>query len=94
VRDQWVQNGNLERWGSGKIDVLAAVNHVIDRILLKGDVNHDDEVNIADVLLIIDVLLDDESQRDSATLIRADVNRDSEIQIADVNRLIDLILKN
>lgn len=94
VRDQWVQNGNLERWGSGKIDVLAAVNHVIDRILLKGDVNHDDEVNIADVLLIIDVLLDDGSQRDSATLIRADVNRDSEIQIADVNRLIDLILKN
>jgi hypothetical protein len=56
---------------------------------VKGDVNNDGEVNIADVNALIDILLSgiDNSQG------RADVNGDGEVSIADVNTLIDMILK-
>ncbi|MDY6300410.1 MAG: SUMF1/EgtB/PvdO family nonheme iron enzyme [Bacteroidales bacterium] len=52
-----------------------------------GDVNSDNEVNIADVNTIIDLILDGASS--SAT---ADVNHDGEINIADLNMVIGLIL--
>ncbi|MBR2083550.1 MAG: dockerin type I repeat-containing protein, partial [Muribaculaceae bacterium] len=56
---------------------------------VKGDVNNDGEVNIADVNALIDILLSgiDNSQG------RSDVNGDGEVSIADVNTLIDMILK-
>ena len=53
---------------------------------LKGDVNNDGEVNIADINAVIDIILT------SGTNARADVNGDSEVNIADVNTLIDIIL--
>ena len=52
----------------------------------KGDVNNDDEVNIADVNAVIDVILCGISNT------AADVNNDGEINIADVNAIIDIIL--
>ena len=57
---------------------------------LKGDVNGDEEVNIADVNALIDIIMGGDADTD--TLIRADVNEDDEINIADVNALIDIIL--
>ena len=54
---------------------------------LPGDVNGDDEVNIADVNAIIDVILSGAS-----VLPAADVNHDSEVNIADINAVIDIIL--
>ena len=53
---------------------------------LKGDVNSDGEVNIADVNAVIDVILGKNSNP------RADVNGDGEVNIADVNAVIDSIL--
>ena len=53
---------------------------------IKGDVNNDGEVNIADVNVIINVILG------SGTHISADVNADGEINIADVNAIISIIL--
>ncbi len=53
---------------------------------LKGDVNNDGEVNIADINAVIDIILT------GGTNARADVNGDSEVNIADVNTLIDIIL--
>ena len=53
---------------------------------LKGDVNGDGEVNIADINAIIDMIL---SGRSDAT---GDVNGDGEVNIADINAVIDLIL--
>ena len=50
-----------------------------------GDVNGDDEVNIADVNAIIDVVLGGDNAA-------ADVNGDGEVNIADVNTVIDVIL--
>ncbi len=58
---------------------------------IKGDVNGDGEVNIADINALINIILGGEA--DDATLIRADVNEDGEINIADVNALIDIILQ-
>ena len=53
---------------------------------IKGDVNGDGEVNIADVNALIDAIL-----RDNHNM-RCDVNGDHEVNIADVNALIDIIL--
>jgi hypothetical protein len=57
---------------------------------IKGDVNGDGEVNIADINALIDVILggnvSDETRQ------RADVNGDGEINIADINSVIDIIL--
>ncbi|MBQ3363420.1 MAG: SUMF1/EgtB/PvdO family nonheme iron enzyme [Muribaculaceae bacterium] len=52
-----------------------------------GDLNSDNEVNIADVNTLIDIILDGGTF--SAV---ADVNQDGEINIADVNSILDLIL--
>ena len=53
---------------------------------LKGDVNGDGEVNIADINTVIDVIL---SGNDN---MNCDVNGDHEVNIADVNTIIDIIL--
>ncbi len=52
-----------------------------------GDVNGDNEVNIADVNAVIGVILDG-----AAVTPAADVNGDGEVNIADVNTVIDIIL--
>ena len=59
--------------------------------LIKGDVNGDGEVNIADINALIDLILVGPSTADN--LQSADVNGDGEINIADVNAIIDQILE-
>ena len=51
-----------------------------------GDVNLDNEVTVADINAVIDVILSD------GTNSAADVNGDGEINIADINAVIDIIL--
>ena len=53
-----------------------------------GDVNHDKDVNIADVTILIDYLLGG----GDICLICADVNGDNGVNIADVTALIDMLL--
>ena len=57
---------------------------------VRGDVNGDGEVNIADVNTVIDIILG--GSADEGTMERADVNGDGEINIADVNTIMDIIL--
>ena len=54
---------------------------------ITGDVNGDEEVNIADVNAIIDMILRGVNDP------RGDVNGDLEVNIADVNAVISIILK-
>ncbi|MBR4828792.1 MAG: SUMF1/EgtB/PvdO family nonheme iron enzyme [Muribaculaceae bacterium] len=54
---------------------------------IKGDVNADGDVNIADINAVIDVLLGGRVNP------ACDVNRDGDVNISDINMLIDLILK-
>ncbi len=53
---------------------------------LKGDVNNDGEVNIADINAVIDLILT------GKVSVAGDVNGDGEVNIADINSIIDLIL--
>ena len=55
---------------------------------IKGDVNGDGEVNIADVNAIINMILTGVMQPNG------DVNGDGEVNIADVNAVIDIILRS
>ena len=55
-----------------------------------GDVNGDQEVGIADVNVIVNIILGGEAEAD--VIARADVNGDGEIGIADVNAVLDKIM--
>ncbi len=57
---------------------------------LRGDVNNNDEVTIADVTALIDYLLSGDTS--SISLIGADANRDGDVAINDVTSLIDYLL--
>ena len=54
---------------------------------LRGDVNGDNAVNIADVTALIDILLSD-----TTAPAAADCNHDNAVNIADVTSLIDYLL--
>ena len=96
IRDEWVTTGpNATHFGNGKIDALAGIQYILNEYgghdYQTGDVNHDDDVNIADVTKLIDYLLDIQTD---VCLDCADVNGDEDINIADVTFLIDLLLGN
>ena len=57
---------------------------------LRGDVNGDGEISIADLNVLVSIILG--SRLDEGTMQRADVNEDGEYSIADVNALVKLIL--
>ena len=77
-RVQGVQDGQLS----------APSNAVLVMMVqgVPGDVNGDNEVNIADVNAVIDMILSGKTSSEG------DVNRDGEVNIADVNVVIDMIL--
>ena len=77
-RVQGVQDGQLS----------APSNAVLVMMVqgVPGDVNGDNEVNIADVNAVIDMILSGKTRSEG------DVNRDGEVNIADVNAVIDMIL--
>ena len=58
---------------------------------IRGDINGDREVNIADINSVIDIILG--SYVSDYVHSRADVNSDGEVNIADINVIIDIILK-
>lgn len=63
------------------------VRSFVYQVVTEGDVNADDEVNIADVNTLIDMIL---SGGNGNRL--ADVNHDGEVNLADVNAIISMIL--
>ena len=54
---------------------------------LPGDVNHDKEVNVADVNALLNMILSGDTSQD------CDVNGDGEVNIADINAVINIILQ-
>ena len=84
VADEWVREDYI--WA----DVWILFTHyaLIDELpSLKGDVNGDGEVNIADINALLDAILTGDTGAPSL-----DINGDSEVNVADINALIDLIL--
>ena len=92
IKDGYINDDNAPRWGCGKLDAWAAVNHVIGQTLLPGDVNDDGEVTVADVMRIVEVVLAGSTGFDACTMVRADVNKDLEISLSDLNSVIQLII--
>lgn len=80
------------RFASWKANVnnCGAVREIAITSVLKGDVNLDGEVTIADINAIIQVILGGQVSDDLRN--RADVNEDKEVTVADINSVIDLIV--
>ena len=78
-------DGTESAWSNVEEVTLLQNNHTFEL----GDVNHDGDVNIADVTLLIDMLL---GSGEGGCEICANVNGDDEVNIADVTALIDLLL--
>jgi uncharacterized protein YjdB len=95
-----VANGTVVAVGYGTSVIIATTVdgsymatctvNVVEAADLPGDVNHDGEVNIADINTVIDIILG--RNVDDQTRERADVNGDGEINIADINAIIAIIL--
>ncbi len=81
-------NGTQSAW-SNMETVTLFDNGPAPHVYEVGDVNHDHDINIADVTTLIDYLL---GSATNVCDICANVNGDSEINIADVTALIDLLL--
>ena len=69
---------------------VAFVEYVEPPTFLRGDVNDDNEVSIADVTVLIDYLLTGDDT--GVNLDAANCNQDSDVSIADVTALIDYLL--
>ena len=63
-----------------------------NKIFVKGDVDNDGEVSIADVTSLIDIILDS-TVFTHDMINRCDVNEDSQVDIADVIAIIDAVLE-
>lgn len=73
----------------GSVDGTAQADSCVVTVYsdsIKGDVNGDGEVNIADINAVIDMILSGNSSANG------DVNNDGEVNIADINTIIDMIL--
>ncbi len=60
--------------------------------LLKGDINLDGAINVADVNVILNIILN-EGTDDEDLFSRADVNEDSKVNVGDVNSVLNIILQ-
>ena len=60
-------------------------------VTLRGDVNHDNQVTIADVTALVDIILSGTATGGGFDPV-ADVNGDGLVTIADVTKLVDIIL--
>lgn len=87
-----LRNARL-RFVSWKADVNSsgAIRQMNATSTLRGDVNRDGEVTVADVNAVIDVIVKDDA--DDELLSLADVNGDGEVSIADVNNVVDILLR-
>ena len=89
-RDSYVNRGNPERWGAGKLDIEAGLRYVLNIEFKPGDVDGDGEVTISDINVVIGIILGGNVDYDIRR--RADVNGDGEINVSDINMIIDIIL--
>lgn len=80
------------RFASWQADVNSngAVRQIVISSFLRGDVNLDGEVTVADVNAVVDVILGNAD--DQALRGRADVNGDGEVTLADINSVIDIVV--
>lgn len=88
IKDSFTNGANSQHFGpNGKIDALAGMNLVLDRMhYLRGDVNYDGFVNVSDLTELIDFILNSKSNKN------ADFDGDGVVSIYDVTELVDFLL--
>ena len=86
--------GDAYKIVAGKWNLTLSVDNMtlkIEKVAgLRGDVNNDEAVNIADVSALIDYLLTEDAT--DVNLDNANCNLDDGVNIADVSALIDYLL--
>ena len=75
--------------GFGLIDVMAAINY--DFGIVPGDVSEDNELNVADAVLLLEWVLND-TQITEVQFEVADINNDNQVDIMDIVVLVEWIL--
>ena len=70
---------------------LVSKDHDVIKLFLKGDINMDGLVNSADIVRLVDYILERESSV-PCDVDACDVNEDGKIVVADVTSLVDIIL--
>ena len=74
----------------GDVNSSGAVRQIVITSLLRGDVDRNGEVNIADINAVINAILGTDVNQE--LLERADVNGDGEVNVSDINTVIGIIL--
>lgn len=77
--DSYVENGNANKWGYGKLDINSGISLLISR--LGGDIDGDGIVTAADITCLYNILLENTSNH----IHRADVDCDGNITAADIS---------
>lgn len=95
IKDSFTQGPYAAQFGpNGKIDALAGMRLVIDRLgYTLGDVNGDGITSISDVTLMIDYILSGGDVTQYFNKLAADYNMDGLINISDISALIDAMLQ-
>ena len=74
----------------GDVNSSGAVRQIVIESLMRGDVDGDGEVTVADINAIIAVIL--KTNTDAGLQQRADVDGDCEVTVSDINAVIEIIL--
>lgn len=103
-RDSYTDGAHAAHFGLGKVDALASLGYVLSHLpagdRLKGDVNRDGQLTLADVKALVRMILGVTSRclpegvdvGEEYAPDAADVNEDGKITIADVTALVNMIL--
>ncbi len=92
-KNEKVRNDKLVRTGD-KLEITINKKVFTYHLVLKGDVNNDGRVNIADVVKIADHTIQPTIIKEKYDLLAAEVTKDNKINIADVVKIADHTLDN
>lgn len=89
-KDAFLKNVKLSTLGGTKVDVSDASFIIsFDHKMIKGDINLDGKVTIADVTALVNIILGKATSSDNSG---TDINGDDKVTIADVTALVNIIL--
>ena len=85
-----VQKGNENYWTTTKVSKTIVVTS--KPVFMKGDVNHDGSITMADANMVVNYFLDTKKPEDF-DIETADVNNDGSITMADANMIVNMFLE-
>ena len=77
---------------AAEVTIATVISHLNQYILINGDVNQDQILNVQDVIMLINYILGN-LDLDDISLELADLNQDGNLNVQDVILLVDLILE-